>query len=283
MHIDDERGWLERPRVELTPLKPSSSATRVADSLRRLIALGGLSPGERLPSERELAQTLRVGRDSIRTAMRTLYGEGLVETRLGRFGGTFVTDHPVKKQRVSAEIFASHREIRESYEFRRTVEPEAASLAAQRASVSDIRTIGAVAEEVATSTSSWRVIDSRFHSAVGQASGNALFLEAIERTRAALFGWYDSIYSRVPWDNLPIQDRDFGYLHRPIAESIARRDPERAGNLMRAALEWSERDLIELLDELVTGSSGAHGQLTGTGQLPDMPEAAQRRRRPRAK
>jgi GntR family transcriptional regulator, transcriptional repressor for pyruvate dehydrogenase complex len=278
MSIDDESEWLERPHVELAPLKPSSSSTLVADSLRRLVALGGLSPGERLPSERELAQTLRVGRDSIRTAIRTLYGEGLVETRRGRFGGTFVTDNPVRRQRISAEIFASHREIRESYEFRRTVEPAAASLAARRANASDIRTIAAVAEEVATSTRSWRVIDSRFHSAVAQASGNALFLEAIERTRTALFGWYDSIYSRVPWDNLPIQDRDFGYFHRPIAEAIARRDPELAGNLMRAALEWSERDLIELLDGLVTESSGAQERLVGASQPPHASATRQRRR-----
>src|SRR5680860_826497 len=78
-----------RPKVNLAPVRSPSSATLVADSLRRLIALGGLSPGERLPSERQLAETLHVGRDSIRAAMRTLNDEALVETRLGRRGGTF--------------------------------------------------------------------------------------------------------------------------------------------------------------------------------------------------
>ena len=45
----------ERSALDLGPLRPRSSSTLVADSLRRLIALGALSPGERLPSERELA------------------------------------------------------------------------------------------------------------------------------------------------------------------------------------------------------------------------------------
>lgn len=253
----DEDESRSRPDIELGPLLAPSSSTLVADSLRRLITLGGLSPAERLPSERKLAETLHVGRDSIRTAIRTLSEEGLVETRLGRRGGTFVTDHPVQQQRLSAEILASHREITESYEFRRTVEPAAARLAAQRADAKAIRDITAIADETAWSVRSWRAVDSRFHMAVAEASGNPFFADAIYRTRTAFFGWYDAIYSRVPWDTLPIQDRDIGHFHRPIAEAIAQRDPVLAGNLMNAALEWSERDLIELLDGFVAESTAS--------------------------
>jgi DNA-binding FadR family transcriptional regulator len=246
----------ERSEVDLGPVRAPSSATLVADSVRRLIALGGLSPGERLPSERRLAETLHVGRDSIRAAVRLLNEEGLAETRLGRRGGTFVTDLPVQPQRLSAEIIASHREIIASYEFRRTVEPMAARLAAQRADAEQIRTIVAIADEAAWSVRSWRAVDSRFHMAVAKASGNPFFVDAIYRTRTSFFGWYDAIYSRVPWDSLPIQDRDIGYFHRPIAEAIAERDPERAGELMSSALEWSERDLSELLDGFVADAAG---------------------------
>ncbi len=250
-----------RPEVDLTPVRSRSSATLVADSLRRLIALGGLSPGEKLPSERQLAETLHVGRDSIRAAIRTLGGEALVETQLGRHGGTFVTDRPVQEQRLSAEIFASHRDIAASYEFRRTVEPAAARLAAQRAGEEEVRNILAIAEESAWSVRSWRAVDSRFHLAVAGASGNPFFVDAVDRTRTAFFGWYDSIYSRVPWETLPIQDRDIGYFHRPIAEAIARRDAELAGNHMSAALEWSERDLIDLLDSFVAESTAGRERL----------------------
>jgi GntR family transcriptional repressor for pyruvate dehydrogenase complex len=211
--------------------------------------------------------------------MRTLSDEALVETRLGRSGGTFVTDCPVHQQRLSAELLASHREITASYEFRRTVEPAAARLAAQRADTDEIRNIGAIAEESAWSVRSWRAVDSRFHTAVAQASGNPLLVDAINRSRTTFFGWYDAIYSRVPWESLPIQDRDFGYFHRPIAEAIATRDPELAGNLMHDALAWSEGNLIELLDGFVTEStaSGGHsgkpiGDRTSVGDPPELGE-----------
>lgn len=263
-----------KPDIELGPLQPLSSSTLVADSLRRLITLGGLSPGERLPSERQLAETLRVGRDSIRAALRTLSGEALVETRRGRHGGTFVTDDPVRQRRLSAELLASHREIKASYEFRRAVEPVAARLAAQRADLGQIRDIAAIADENAWSVRSFRAIDSRFHAAVGQATGNPLFLDAIHRTRAGFFAWYDAMYSRVEWDSLPIEDRDFGYVHRPIAGAIARRDPELAGNLVRAHLEWSERDLIEMLDGFVTEAAAGRQRLSTAKSDTDAPAPA---------
>jgi DNA-binding FadR family transcriptional regulator len=245
------------PALDLGPLQPRSSSMLVADSLRRLIALGALSPRERLPSERELAETLRVGRDSIRQAMRTLNDEGLVETRLGRSGGTVVSDRPVQPKRMSEEILASHREIRASYEFRLAIEPAAASMAARRATAEGVTMISAIADEQAWSFRSWRSIDSRFHSAVAAASGNWLMLDAVQRTRTAFFAWYDAIYSRLPWDSLPIQDRDFAYFHRPIAEAIADGDPERAGLLMKEALEWSKQDLEDLLDGVVAHASAS--------------------------
>ena len=161
MHNDDMSG--KRPSVELVPLRPRPSSARVADSLRRLITLGAVAPGERLPSERDLAETLRVGRDSIRMAIRTLNDEKLVETRLGRTGGTFVTDKPRYEQRLSAEVLASHRDIRASYEFRLAVEPAAAFLAAQRRDAQAAHAIAAIAEETAWSFRSWRAIDGDSH------------------------------------------------------------------------------------------------------------------------
>lgn len=253
MHNDDMSG--KRPSVELVPLRPRPSSARVADSLRRLITLGAVAPGERLPSERDLAETLRVGRDSIRMAIRTLNDEKLVETRLGRTGGTFVTDKPRYERRLSAEVLASHRDIRASYEFRLAVEPAAAFLAAQRRDPQAAQAIAAIAEETAWSFRSWRAIDSRFHTAVAEASGNWLLQDAVSSTHAAFFGWWDAIYSRIPWDSLPVQDRDFGVLHRPIAEAIMCKDAQSAGALMREALEWSAQDLEDLLDGVVREAS----------------------------
>ena len=192
-----------------------------------------------------------------------------METRLGRSGGTFVSDKPIQPKRLSEEIIASHRDIRASYEFRLAVEPAAASMAAQRATPEDVARITAIADEQAWSFRSWRSIDSRFHAAVAEASGNWLLLDAVQRTRTAFFAWYDSIYSRLPWGSLPVQDRDFAFFHRPIAEAIADGDPERAGLLMKEALEWSEQDLEDLLDGVVADASARRGSVSaGRGARP---------------
>src|SRR5690606_36059912 len=59
--------------------------------IRKMISQENLRPGDRIPSERELAETLNVGRSTIREALRSLELLGLIETRRGE--GTFLADH----------------------------------------------------------------------------------------------------------------------------------------------------------------------------------------------
>ncbi len=78
-------GLLERE------LEPSSRVDEITDRLVTAVAIGEYLPGSRLPSERELAASLRVGRMTVRAALARLVELGLVETRRsGRSGGTYV-------------------------------------------------------------------------------------------------------------------------------------------------------------------------------------------------
>lgn len=78
-------GLLERE------LEPSSRVDEITDRLVTAVAIGEYLPGSRLPSERELAASLRVGRMTVRAALARLVDLGLVETRRsGRSGGTYV-------------------------------------------------------------------------------------------------------------------------------------------------------------------------------------------------
>ena len=69
-----------------------SASEIVADSIRSMIAVGGIQPGERLPSERDLAALLGAARVTVRQAVKQLSMEGLVATTLGRSGGTTVLE-----------------------------------------------------------------------------------------------------------------------------------------------------------------------------------------------
>ena len=72
-------------------LRPASMTEDVACRLVTAIAVGTFSPGERLPSERELATRLEVSRVTVRQALQRVGELGLVIARRGRHGGTFVT------------------------------------------------------------------------------------------------------------------------------------------------------------------------------------------------
>jgi DNA-binding FadR family transcriptional regulator len=71
-------------------LESSSRVDEITDRLVTAIAIGEYLPGARLPAERELAAALRVGRMTVRAALARLADRGLVETRRGRGGGSYV-------------------------------------------------------------------------------------------------------------------------------------------------------------------------------------------------
>jgi DNA-binding FadR family transcriptional regulator len=71
-------------------LEPNSRVDEITDRLVTAIAIGEYLPGARLPAERELAAALRVGRMTVRAALARLVERGLVETRRGRGGGSYV-------------------------------------------------------------------------------------------------------------------------------------------------------------------------------------------------
>ncbi len=102
---------------------------RLAQSIR----LGVLVDGERLPPERELAETFGVSRVTLREAIKALRDVGLVESRRGRGGGTFVVSPKVQRPRPADQISRSlGHSLDDALDLRRVVEPGAAALAATR-------------------------------------------------------------------------------------------------------------------------------------------------------
>ena len=74
--------------IEIDPASPIPRYLQIVQQIRRLIALGALRPGERLPTVRELAVLARVNRNTAARAVRQMESDGLVRTRVGQ--GTFV-------------------------------------------------------------------------------------------------------------------------------------------------------------------------------------------------
>lgn len=107
----------------------------IVEQLVQQIHAGKLKPGDRLPSERQLIEMLRVSRSSVREALQGLAVMGLVESRPGQ--GTFISDNlrmlvpDVSNRALSATL---QRDMRlKLIEARRTIECAIAQLAAERA------------------------------------------------------------------------------------------------------------------------------------------------------
>lgn len=73
-----------------TPVAQGRISETIADQIRSLVRSGRLTPGDRLPSERDLCQQFGVSRVTVRDALRLLEGSGLIDTRVGARGGAFV-------------------------------------------------------------------------------------------------------------------------------------------------------------------------------------------------
>src|SRR3954454_22272691 len=128
--------------TETTPTVPAfvpaqrvRSFDHIVGQVRDQIASGGIAPGERLPSERDLGVAFGVSRTTLREALRALEAQGVIEIRTGSRGGAFVAEP--SSELVAAALGALLRfrsaTARELAEFREPFEAENAGWGARRA------------------------------------------------------------------------------------------------------------------------------------------------------
>ena len=198
--------------------------TAVVDILGSRIAAGTYSEGETLPIEQELADSLEVGRNSLREAVKVLSGKGLLST--APRSGTKVRlreewnllDPDVLKWHADPEI-ASNDFMLDLIELRRIIEPKAAELAAVRATKEDVALILAAYEAMAEAGDDRRKrlqADIDFHTAVLKASHNevlANFKHAIATYLKAHFDLGGELEEEVDIEDIE--------RHQKIAWAIA--------------------------------------------------------------
>src|SRR5215208_5403999 len=169
-------------RATIEPVRRSRLSHEIVVRLCQLIRQGSLKPGDRLTSERELAEQLRVSRSSLREALRTMELAGLIESRHG--GGTYVRA-VLSWDAVSPlalVLQASDDTVGDLWEIRLIVEPEIAARAALRATPDDIETLTALLDrqEAALDREETSIgLDRDFHTALAHASHNAVAVRVV--------------------------------------------------------------------------------------------------------
>lgn len=161
----------------LEPVKFRSGGEHVADRLVTAIALGEFVPGQRLPSERELASTLEVSRTTIREAIQRLAALGYVEVRRGRTGGAFVLEAtgPGATEMIRRTLLPEWHNLEDLLDLRELIEPLIARTAAGRHTPKDADAIRAALVgyvDAGDDREASRAADQAVHIAIANATGN---------------------------------------------------------------------------------------------------------------
>jgi GntR family transcriptional repressor for pyruvate dehydrogenase complex len=231
-----------------TPVKSDFEAIRknkvyeeVARQIERLI-LQKLQPGDKLPSERELAEMLQVSRSSIRDAIRSLELMGLVEPRQG--AGTIVRELSAESL-VNPFANALKRRralVSELLDFRKMLEPPLAARAATHASPDEVSEMEEILHRQEATLSRGEVAiaeDAEFHYSIALASGNSVVLKVLDILMDLLRDTRER--------SLQLEGRPQKSLagHRRILAAIKRHDAEAAKDAMRRHIEDVEEIVLD--------------------------------------
>jgi DNA-binding FadR family transcriptional regulator len=227
--------------------EPRRLYERIARQLAKAIADGVYDVGQRLPSERELAQSFEVSRPTVREAIIAIELDGLVEVRLG--SGVYVKNRlpPPGEERVK-DIGPF-----ELLEARRAIEGEACALAAMRIDDEQLEQLAALIEEMRADNSHNEIImsegaDRRFHELIATSTQNSAIIASVQML-------WDARARSPQSHSLDDKNRAIGLKppideHALILRALKRRDPDAA----RAAMH---KHLTRVIDNMLEATEVA--------------------------
>jgi len=243
------------------PIERHKVYEQLAERLLARITQGRLVPGDPLPTERELTARYRVGRSSVREALRMLESRGLIKA-VGK--GAFTVAEFANPLRDSMNLLLAVREtsLRELFELRKILEVEAAALAAERRTEGDLAAMrDAVDEMVSGLVDERRYIraDLQFHLTIAAATRNRTTLHVMHAIRGALQEALASIY------HIPGSPQQSIAQHRLILAALTARDAVGARRTMLQHLTRVEGEIDTVLGD-GAGLSSVASPRKGSGR-----------------
>jgi DNA-binding FadR family transcriptional regulator len=248
----------------LGPVRAGNAFEETVERLLTVIKLGVVGPGEKFPAERDLAVLLGISRITLREAIRALQQAGYVESRRGRFGGTFVTYTRPAPSRGELRRIARDDDgrIADALTFRMAVETGAAQVLAQSglAQSRSARPGGENGRDVllarlasvnSAAPDDYRRMDTLFHLAIAELTGSSLLAAACADARMRLNDLLNAI---------PVLQRNIDHTaaqHTEIVDAILAGDTGRA---QRAVAEHVDGTGALLRGFLATPDGPDHSQ-----------------------
>ncbi|MFE9609294.1 FadR/GntR family transcriptional regulator [Streptomyces sp. NPDC006012] len=213
----------------LRPVRAGNGFEEALEQILQVVRLGLVPGGERLPAERELAERLGISRVTLREVLKVLQDQGLVESRRGRYGGTFVLPRAEASGGAELRRRLAGIDLDDVLRFREVLEVGAAGLCAAHA-LSDgqaerLRT--ALARTHDAPLAAYRRLDTLLHLTVAELSGSPTLAAQYAAVRAAVNDLLDCIPLLVR--NLEHSQRQ----HTALVEAVLGGDAEAARATMR--------------------------------------------------
>jgi GntR family transcriptional repressor for pyruvate dehydrogenase complex len=229
---------------------PSTARDCAELSIKSMIFSGELGPGEKLPPERILSQQLGVSRVPLREALKSLESTGFIRTTVGAKGGSRVSDARILVGCWHEWLRANAHKLSDLLEFRRTIDMQIASLAAERRTEEDLRELRTLTDSMDDSPTWINLSHTQFHRALCQAAHNEYFERATNAIQAELF-------APVQTDLEDLSVPTLRTLHEDILTAVEAQDPARAAEAMQVHLEFTEKMFFHRMDELGLNTNGS--------------------------
>ncbi len=224
----------------LTPPKKERLPDTIASQIKTLIFSNNVEEGQKLPSERDLADQLEVSRVVVRDALRSLEQSGLIEIRPGSSGGAFVTYDLYKPFYNS--IYDLFREgkltLHHFYEVREAIEGYSIKLAVKRVTTEDLHRLQIMnkrlIDDIADKTK-LRENNMAFHLAIADISGNPLIKMMVQ----SLIELLNTLYPESGQSSEYI--RNTYQRHEAIIQALKERNGEQCEKLMAIDTEYTKK------------------------------------------
>ncbi|NLL37467.1 MAG: FadR family transcriptional regulator [Fretibacterium sp.] len=226
----------------MRPIKRIRLSDSIVKAIEDMVAEEGFLPGDKFYSENELVKILKVGRSSIREAVRILEVRGKVSVLQGK--GIFISPSSRYEENPPFTRWVEDNEdsLRDHFEVRLILEPKMAERAASHATDEDIEVIQrahtAFSQDLATGNVTALIgADKVFHRCVARATGNRTMYSLMKTMTTSLSeGWVTSLHVPARWKKTVLE-------HGTVLDAIRQREGKRAKESM-------ERHLLNAMEDI---------------------------------
>lgn len=242
--------------ANIDPIRREPVATQVARRLVEYILTGQVEPGDRMPSERQLAEAFGVGRSAMREALKALTLIGLIEVRQG--DGTYLrkADSALLPEVIEWGLLLGEQRTMDLVEARQHIEIVIARLAAARRTEEDVADLRACLARMERTTDYQAFVeaDVQFHLRLAEMARNTVLRDVHSSVQALLRAWIGRVLAATGGTRSSYDE------HVPIVAAIEQGDPDRAAAAMERHMTSAGSRLLEALAreraESAMGTSG---------------------------